>query len=83
MLAASATREPDGAGRAAAARDHDEREPCETDEHAQAGRQGNALARERAQQDHLQRHGAGDHRRDARVDPRLGERHHPHAEREQ
>ena len=75
--------EADGARRALAAGDHDQRQPGQTDQDAEAGRERDAVARERAQQDHLQRHRARDHRGDARVDPRLGERDHADAERQQ
>ena len=58
------------------------RRPDETRERAEASRARRALAGDQAQDDDLQRHRSGDHRRDARVDPRLGNVHQPHAEPE-
>ena len=62
----------------------DEREAAEPDERPRRPvARGDALPREDAPDDDLQRHRAGDHRRDAGVDPRLGDVHQPDAEREQ
>jgi hypothetical protein len=76
-------READRARGALDAGDHDQREPGEADEDAQLRRQRDPLSREGAQEDHLQWHRADDHRRRARVDPRLGERDDADAEPQQ
>jgi len=76
-------REPGGARTARDPGDDDQAEPDEPGEDAHAGGDRHPLARQRAEEDHLERHRPGDHRGDARVDPRLGERDHADAEGEQ
>ncbi len=61
----------------------DEREADQADPGSQHRRAWDALARERAPDDDLQRHGACDHRCDAGVDPRLGHVHQADPAREQ
>ena len=63
-------------------RDH-EPEADEPRERAQPRGARRVLAGEQAQDDDLQRHRPGDHRRDARVDPRLGDVDDADAEREE
>ena len=67
----------------APSRGDDEAEADEAGERAEAGRARRVLARDEAEHDDLERDGAGDHRRDARVDPRLGDVDEPDAEPEQ
>ena len=66
-------RQPDRRGAASSAGDDHECEPGQPGEHAQPGCRRDPVTHERAQRDHLQRHGTGDHRSDAGVDPRLGD----------
>jgi len=80
---AEGEREARGARCTLASGTDDQCQPGEPGENAQPRPKSDALARERAQEDHLQRHGADDHRGDARVDPRLRERDEADPERQQ
>ncbi len=82
--ATSMISEPDR-GRAAAepSREHDQPEPEQPDDRGDCGRAIDPVAGKRAPHDDLERHRPGDHRRDARVDPLLGDVHEPDSAGEQ